>query len=250
MSGHSHWAGIKHKKGAVDAKRGKLFSKIAKQIIVAARAGGGDVNANLTLKYAIDKARQANMTKDSIERAIKKGTGELAGGDLVNLVYEGFGPGGVAVIAEALTDNRNRTASEIRKVFETRGARLGGPNEVSWMFDKKGLVSVEEDKIDEDTLMEIAIEAGAEEMEKVGSVFEITCEPSDFEGLKQALDEKGIPTQAAELTLIPQNVVELDEKTGRKVLTLMEALEEHDDIQNVHANFRLPEALLMEQTGG
>ena len=248
MSGHSHWAGIKHKKGTVDAKRGKLFSKIAKQIMVAARAGGGDVNANLALKYAIEKARQANMTKDSIDRAIKKGTGEIEGAELVSLVYEGFGPGGVAIMVDVLTDNRNRTASEIRKIFETRGSRLGAPNEVAWIFTKKGLFAVDVNKVDEDTLMEIALDASADDMEQVGSVYEITCEISHFEQLKQALEKNNIPTDVAELTLIPQTVVELDENKGRKVLALMEALEDHDDVQNLHANFQLPEAMLLEET--
>jgi len=248
MSGHSHWAGIKHKKGATDARRGKLFSKIAKQIIVAARTGGGDPDANLNLKYAVEKARQANMTKDSIERAIKKGTGEIEGVELSALMYEGFAAGGVALMVEILSDNRNRTASEIRKIFDTHGARLGSPNEVAWMYSTKGLFSVEADKVDEDTLMEIALDAGAEEMERVGDVYELTCETSEFEGLKQALAGAGIPAQVGEITMIPQSVVQLDEKTGRKVLALMEALEDHEDVQNLHANFQLPEAMLLEET--
>ena len=248
MSGHSHWAGIKHKKGVTDARRGKLFSKIAKQIVVAARTGGGDPNANLPLKYAADKARQANMTKESIERAIKKGTGEIGGVELTTLRYEGFGPGGVALMVEILTDNRNRTAGEIRKIFDSHGARLGAPNEVAWMYSTKGLFSVETDKVDEDTLMEIALDAGAEEMEQVGDVYELTCGPAEFEGLKQALARADIPTQVGEITMIPQSVVQLDEKTGRKVLALMEALEDHEDVQNLHANFQLPEAMLLEQT--
>lgn len=248
MAGHSHWAGIKHKKGVTDARRGKLFSKIAKQIMIAARTGGGDADSNLPLKYAIDKARMANMTKDSIERAIKKGTGEIEGIELTPLMYEGFSRGGVALMVEILTDNRNRTAGEIRKIFDSHGGRLGAPNEVAWMYSTKGLFSVETDKVDEDALLEIALDAGAEEMERVGDVYELTCEPSDFEGLKQALADAHIPTQVGELTMIPQSVVQLDESTGRKVLSLMEALEDQEDVQNLHANFQLPEAMLLEET--
>lgn len=247
MSGHSHWAGIKHQKGAADAKRGKLFSKVAKQIMVAARNGGGDVASNLPLKYAVEKARGANMPKDSIDRAIKKGTGDLPGEELVSLVYEGFGPGGVAVLVESLTDNRNRTAGEIRKLFDIRGGRLAGVGQVAWMFSQKGFVSVRADVVDEDVLMELALDAAADDMENVGAFHEIVCDPARFEEFKVTLAAREIPTEVCELTLIPQNIVELDERNGRKILALMEALEDHEDVQNVHANFKLPEAMLAEE---
>ncbi|MFH0962639.1 MAG: YebC/PmpR family DNA-binding transcriptional regulator [Planctomycetota bacterium] len=248
MSGHSHWAGIKHKKGIVDAKKGKVFSKVAKQITIAARRGGGDLNANLTLKYAVEKARSVNMSKDSIERAIKKGTGEIAGEELVQIVYEGFGPGGVAILVDCLTDNRNRTAGEIRKLFDSHGGRLAGVGQVAWMFSQKGLISVDAAAASEDDLMEIALDASAEDMERVGSSYELTCLPAAFERLKAGLAAGRIPMGVCEITMIPQNVVELDEDSGRKVLSLMEKLEDHDDVQNVYANFKLPEAMLIEHT--
>jgi len=247
MSGHSHWAGIKHQKGAADAKRGKLFSKVSKQITVAARNGGGDITSNLPLKYAVEKARAANMAKDGIERAIKKGTGDLPGEELVSLVYEGFGSGGVAILVESLTDNRNRTAGEIRKMFDIHGGRLAGVGQVAWMFSQKGFVSVRTDAVDEDVLMEIALDVAADDMEDVGAFHEIVCDPACFEDLKTALAEREIPPEVCELTLIPQNTVELDERKGRKILALMVALEDHDDVQNVYANFKLPEAMLARE---
>ena len=248
MAGHSHWAGIKHKKGAVDAKRGKIFSKIARNIMSAARSGG-DPDMNLGLKYAIEKARAVNMPRDNIARAIKKGTGELEGEQLEQLMYEGYGPGGVAVMLDILTDSRNRTAGEIRKLFELRGARLANPGAVAWIFEQKGLFTVPKERVDEDTLTEIAIEAGADNIESVGGYFEITCEVSAFENMQQALKKANVQPDVAEVSMIPKNTVDLDEETGRKVLAMMEAFEDHEDVQNVYSNFNLPKTLLLEQTG-
>ncbi|KPJ58425.1 MAG: transcriptional regulator [Planctomycetes bacterium DG_23] len=231
MSGHSHWAGIKHKKGAADAKKGRLFSKLARNITVAARTGGKDPSSNVKLRYAIEKARAANMPKDSIERAIKKGTGELPGQVLEARIYEGYGPGGVAIILETLTDNLNRTAAELRHIFEGSGGKLAQRGSVAYMFETKGLFTVRCQDADEDGLMLLAIEAGAENMRRVGDEFEIICRPEDFERLKQALQENKILTQVAEITQSPKVTVDLDEAQARKVVSLLEALEESEDVQ-------------------
>ncbi|MBW8000912.1 MAG: YebC/PmpR family DNA-binding transcriptional regulator [Planctomycetes bacterium] len=247
MSGHSHWAGIKHKKAANDAKRGKVWSKIAKVIMVAAKQGGGDPAQNLTLRYAVDKAKQANMPKDTIAKAIKKGTGELGSTNFEDVLYEGYAPGGVAIMIEALTDNRNRTAPEIRRIFEKRGCSLGASGCVNWMFTKKGLIIVNTSAIEEDTLMDIVLGAGADDMEKVGEVYEITCEPSAYDELKQAITEKEIPMEVAEISMIPQNTIAVeDADTARKILRLMEAFEDHDDVQNVYANFDIADEIINE----
>lgn len=245
MSGHSHWAGIKHKKAANDAKRGKLWSKVARIIIVAAKAGGGDPSQNLSLRYAIDKAKQASMPKDTIEKAIKKGTGELGNIEYVEVLYEGYASGGVALMVEALTDNRNRTAPEVKKIFEKRGGSLGATGCVNWMFDKKGLIVVKTDACDEDELMEIALGAGADDIENVGEVYEITCDPSAYNQLKDALKEKSIETEAAEISMVPQNTIAIDDiDTARKILNLIEDFEDHDDVQNVYANFDIPDDIM------
>ncbi len=245
MAGHSHWAGIKHKKAANDAKRGKLWSKIARMIIVAAKNGGGDPDANLPLRYAIDKAKAANMPKDTIEKAVKKGTGELGGVHYEEVLYEGYAPGGVAVMIEGLTDNRNRTAPEIKKIFERRGGSLGASGCVSWMFSKKGLITVDTSAIAEDTLLELALAAGAEDLQNTGRLYEITCAPASFEALKKALQEKNIPLNSAEIAMVPQTNVQItDEETARKILGLMEDFEDHDDVQNVYANFDIPDSIL------
>lgn len=245
MAGHSHWAGIKHKKAALDAKRGKLWSKLARVIIVAARSGGGDPAANLALRYAIDKAKAANMPKDTIEKAIKRGTGEIGGANYEEVLYEGYGPNGVAVMVEALTDNRNRTAPEIKRVFERSGGSMGTTGCVSWMFNKKGLITVGTSNVDEDQLMELALGAGAEDMENTGEVYEITCDPGAYEELKKALEEKEIPMEVAEISMVPQTMVAIeDESTARKVISLMEAIEDHDDVQNAYANFDIPEPVM------
>ncbi len=246
MSGHSHWAGIKHKKKAADAKKGKMFSKVSKLIMGAAREGGGDPNMNHKLQYAVNKAREVNMPKDNVEKAIKKGTGELAGVNLINITYEGYGPKGVAIMVETLTDNRIRTISEIRKIFETKGGNLGSTNCVSWIFERKGFFAIE-NKMPEDELLNLAIEAGADDASLVGDVFEITCGPKDFEKVKAALKEKKLTPKTAEITLVPKNYITLNAEDGRRVLELTEALEDNDDVQNVYANFDIPEELLTEK---
>ena len=245
MAGHSHWAGIKHKKAALDAKRGKLWSKLARMIIVAAKSGGGDPSANLSLRYAIDKAKAANMPKDTIEKAIKRGTGEIAGASYEEILYEGYGPNGVAIMVETLTDNRNRTAPEIKRVFEKSGGSMGTTGCVSWMFNKKGLITVGTANVGEDDLMELALGAGAEDMENTGEVYEITCDPAAYEELKKALEEKEIPIEVAEISMVPQTMVAIeDEHTARKVISLMEAIEDHEDVQNAYANFDIPDEVM------
>jgi YebC/PmpR family DNA-binding regulatory protein len=244
MAGHSHWAGIKHKKAAVDAKRGKLWSKLSKAIIVAARTGGGDPDANLRLRYAIDDAKAVSMPKDNITRAIKKGTGELDGGNLEQVIYEGYGAGGVAVLCEILTDNRNRTAPEIRKIFEMSNGKLGSTGCVAWMFESKGLLLIPEDQTDEDTLMELALEAGADDVRHDGDNFEVICPPEAYEDVLNAAKQAGLKPEVSQVTLIPQNTVDLDEADARKVLKLMEALDDHDDVQNVSANFNIPDDVM------
>jgi YebC/PmpR family DNA-binding regulatory protein len=249
MAGHSKWNNIKHKKAANDARRGKLWSKLARHVIVAAKAGGGDPTMNLQLRYAIDKAREANMPADTIEKAIKRGTGELGATEFTPAVYEGYGPGGVAFIVDALTDNPNRTAPEIKKIFERAGGSLGTTNCVSWSFSTKGVFTVSTDDADEDTLIEVALEAGAQDVVRDGDMFEVTCEVSEYEAVKQALADASIPTQTADITKIPGTTVKVDAKTGEKVLRLAEAFEDHDDVQNVYSNFDIPEEV-MAQIGG
>jgi YebC/PmpR family DNA-binding regulatory protein len=245
MSGHSHWATIKHKKGAADAKRGRLWSKIARMIIVAARSGGGDPSSNLTLRYAIDKARAANMPKDTIDKAIKRGTGEIEGAAFESMQYEGYGPNGVAIVVEALTDNRNRTGPEVKRIFEKHGGSLGTPGCVSWMFHKKGLITVSTTSIGEDDLMELALGAGAEDLQNTGEVYEITCDPGAYDQLKKALEEKGIPIQSADISMVSTTMVPITTpEAARKVINLMEAIDDHDDVQNAYANFDIPEEVM------
>ncbi|MEM8680045.1 MAG: YebC/PmpR family DNA-binding transcriptional regulator [Planctomycetota bacterium] len=246
MAGHSHWAGIKHKKALVDNKRGKVWSKISKAIMVAAKMGGGDPSTNISLRVPLADARAARMPKDNIERAIKKGTGELEGGHLEAVIYEGYGAGGVGVICEALTDNRKRTAPELRKLFEVHGGKLGSTGCVAYLFERKGLVVVSRADVDEDALMEIALEAGAEDVQHQGDKYQITCEPDQYADLLEALDRAAIEASVKEITRIPNSTVELDAKDGRRVLKLLEALDDHDDIQNVSANFNLSEAVMAE----
>ncbi len=245
MSGHSHWAGIKHKKALVDAKRGKVWSKLARMLIVAAKGGGGDPSQNLALRYAIDKAKAANMPKDTIEKAIKKGTGELGTVNFEEILYEGYAPGGVAIMVEALTDNRHRTAPEIKRLFERFGSSLGATGCVNWMFKKKGLITVNISDVKEDELMEAALSAGADDMKTTGSSYEITCAPADFDKLKDALKGKNIPMQVAEILMVPQTTVPVDnEETAKKIISMMEAFEDHDDVQNVYANFDIADEIM------
>ncbi len=245
MSGHSHWAGIKYKKAAIDAKRGRIWSKLARMIIVAAKTGGGDPAANLSLRYAIDKAKSANMPKDTIEKAIKKGTGEVEGVSFEEVLYEGYGPGGVAIMVEALTDNRNRTTPEIKRLFEKHSGSLGASGCVNWMFSKKGLITVNTAETGEEQLLEIALNAGADDMQNTGEVYEITCDPAAYEKLKERLQEKEIPTEIAEISMVPQSTVPVnDDKTAKKIISLMEDFEDHDDVQNTYANFDIPDEIV------
>jgi YebC/PmpR family DNA-binding regulatory protein len=247
MSGHSHWATIKHKKSAVDAKRGKLWSKLSKAIIVAARHGGGDPDMNIRLRAAIDAAKAVSLPKENITRAIKRGTGEAEGMAFEEITYEGYGAGGVAMICEVLTDNRNRTAPEIRKIFELCGGKFGAVGSVAWMFDKKGLFMVSTAKVDEDKLMEIALEAGADDVKQDGDKFSITCAISAYRAVSEALTKAGIELEVQELTLIPKNTVDVDDPdTARRILKLMEKLDDHDDVQNVVSNFNIPDAVMAQ----
>jgi YebC/PmpR family DNA-binding regulatory protein len=241
MAGHSHWANINRKKSLVDNKRGKLWSKLSKAIIVAAKIGGGDPAANVKLRFAIDTAKAVSVPKDNIARAIKKGTGELEGGNLDEILYEGYGPGGVAVLAEILTDNRNRTAGEIRKVFELADGRLGESGCVAWMFNRKGLFVLPAAGLEEDALMEIALEAGADDVKRMGDTYEVTCDPSVFQAVVDALTAHKLTPEVSEITRIPSSTVDLDAEVGRKVLKLMEKLDDHDDVQRVVSNFNIPE---------
>lgn len=238
MAGHSHWAKIKRKKAVTDARRGRLWSKLARNIIVAAKKGA-DPNDNLTLRYAIDAAKAENMPADTIDKAIKKGAGELGGAEYVPVTYEGYGPGGVAVVIEALTDNPTRTAPEIRKAFERNEGKLGAMNCVAWMFKAKGVISVASSAIGEDALMEAALEFGADDVQNLGEEFEVTCEPAAFETVRQGLSSKKIPMQSAELTRVPDMRVTLDADKAAVVMALIEALEENEDVQKVHSNLEL-----------
>ncbi len=249
MAGHSHWAGIKYRKAAADAKRGKIFSKVARQIMVAVREGGGDPESNLALKYAIEKARSVNMPKDKIERAIKKAAGDGEGGRLVEIVYEGYAPGGVAVLVETLTDNRNRTTSEVRHVFERRGGSLSGKGSVAWMFELRGMLMVDAEKVSEEAVLELAVEADVEDVRREGGMWEILCAPRDLERIKGVFSGRGVTPKVAELARVPKDTVELDAAAGRKVLQLLNELEDLDDVQHVWANFDIPEEVVEREAG-
>ncbi len=246
MAGHSHWAGIKHKKEREDKKKGKLFSKLAKHLMSAARQGGKDPSLNIELQQAIDRAKSANMPKDNIERAILKGVGELDGVRIENIRYEGYGAGGAAVIVDALTDNRNRTGAEIRKIFTAHGGNLGAQGCVSWNFETKGFVILSPDGYDEDELFDLAVEAGAEDFRREGGSYELTCAPGDLHDVCGSLKAKGLELESFEVTEVPQSYVDLDCDDGRKILAMMEELEDHDDVGGVYSNFNLPEELVAE----
>jgi len=246
MSGHSHWATIKHKKGAIDARRGKLWSKLSRAIIIAARAGGGDPTMNLKLRYAIDKARQVSMPKDNIERAIRRGTGDLEGQHFEEITYEGIGPGGVAFLVDVVTDNRNRTSGEIRKIFERGGGKMGSAGNVAFRFERKGLFSINIQGVDEDTLMAIALDAGADDMRRSGNYYEITCDPAAFTKVQEALQRNNIPLVIHEITQLPKAALDADAETGKKAMRLMEALDDHDDVQAVYMDLNVTEELAAE----
>jgi YebC/PmpR family DNA-binding regulatory protein len=244
MSGHSKWHSIKHKKARVDAQRGKIFTRLIKELTVAARMGGGDPDTNSRLRTAVAAAKAANMPADNIDRAIKKGTGELPGVTYDEITYEGYGPSGVAIMIDAMTDNKNRTVAEIRHIMSKHGGNLGANGCVAWMFHKKGIIAVSAEDTDEEELMEAAIEAGAEDMTREDEMFQITTDPATFEDVRSTLEGQGIAIESAELTMVPENTTEVSEKDAPKVLKLMDALENHDDVQNVHANFDIPEEIL------
>ncbi len=247
MSGHSKWSTIKRKKGAIDAKRGKVFTRLIKEITVAARHGGGDPEGNPRLRSAISTAKSENMPKDNITRAIQKGTGEIAGEVYDEIMYEGYGPGGIAVLVECLTDNRNRTVADVRHYFAKSNGNLGESGCVAYMFDKKGLILVDKSTIAEEALMDAALEAGADDIVEEENEFQILTAPEDFDGVRNALEESGVSFLDASISMIPQNTVEVvDEKIARALMRLMDSLEEHDDVQNVYANFDIDDAL-MEQ---
>lgn len=244
MSGHSKWSSIKHKKGAADAKRGKIFTKIIKEITVATRIGGGDPDGNPRLRTAIMGAKSKNMPVDNITRAIKKGTGELEGVHYEEHTYEGYGPGGAAIFLEAMTDNKNRTVSEIRSALGKAGGNLGENGCVGWMFEQKGLIAVKTEAKSEDDLMELAIDAGADDLKTVDEHYEITTAVENFEAVRKALEDAGVPMEHAEITRIPQNTVSIDEKKGRALLKLMDLLEDHDDIQKAYSNFEISDEVM------
>lgn len=237
MSGHSKWSTIKRKKGAADAKRGKIFTKLIREIMVAARLGGGDINSNPRLRAAVNAAKAENMPKENIERAIKKGIGELEGTHYEDLIYEGYGPGGVAMMLEVLTDNKNRTVADVRHLFSKYNGSLGEAGCVSWMFEKKGLILIDKKNAEEDKLIEVALDAGALDVKDTGKDFEVTTDPSNFEKVKKAIEDNGFKYNYAEVTMVPQTTVKLSGKEAEQMLKLMEGLEDSEDVQKVYANF-------------
>jgi len=245
VSGHSKWSTIKRKKGAIDAKRGKIFTKLIKEITVAARMGGGDADANPRLRTAILAAKSENMPKDNIERAIKKGTGGLEGVNYEEILYEGYGPGGVAVLVETMTDNKNRTVADVRHYFSKSGGNLGESGCVAWMFDKKGVITVDKETIAEEELLEMALEAGAEDVVEDDATFQVITAPEDFNEVLENLEKAGLQHQEASISMLPKNTVDVtEEKTARSLMKLLENLDDHDDVQNVHANFDIPDELM------
>jgi YebC/PmpR family DNA-binding regulatory protein len=247
MSGHSKWHTIKHKKGALDAKRGKIFTKLIKEITIAARTGGGDVNGNARLRKAVSDAKGSNMPNDTIDKAIIRGTGELEGVSYDEITYEGYGPGGVAVMVNTTTDNRNRTVSEIRHIFSKNGGNLGEANSVGWMFNKKGQIIVDATVKGEDEMLEIALEAGAEDMSSEAESYEILTAPEDFHTVLDAIKAKGIEPVSAEVAMVPQNTIKLEGSSATQMLKLYDALDDHDDVQSIFSNFEMDDAAMGQQ---
>ncbi len=246
MGGHSHWKGIKEKKGKVDAKRGKVFAKLLRAIEITARQGGANPDNNPTLADAIQRAKDSRVPRDTIERALARGGGETGGANFQLVFYEGYAPGGVAVLVEALTDNRNRTSQDLRSIFVKHGGALGEPNSVKWMFGKRGVILIDKERADEEKVMDIAVEAGADDVRESGGEWEVATAPGSFEAVRAALEAAGIEPTSAEVTQVPQNTVPVDETNARSVLRLVEGLEDHDDVQAVYANFDIPESVLAE----
>ena len=246
MGGHSHWKGIKEKKGKIDAKRGKVFAKLIRAIEITARQGGSNPDNNPTLADAIQRAKDSRVPRDTIERAVSRGGGDTGGANYQTVFYEGYAPGGVAVLAETLTDNRNRTSQDLRSIFVKHGGALGEPNSVKWMFDKRGVILIDKAAAGEDQLMEIAVENGADDVKDSDGEWEIATDPSSFEAVRSALEAAGIEPTSAEVTQVPQNTVPVDESNAKSVLRLVEGLEDHDDVQAVYANFDIPESVLAE----
>jgi len=244
MSGHNKWSSIKHKKGAADAKRGQVFTKVIKEITVAAREGGGSLETNSRLRAAVAKAKEANMPSDNVKMAIKRGTGELPGVTYETMMYEGYGPNGVAIMIEAVTDNKNRTTAEIRNIMSKKGGNIAGSGSVAWIFSKKGLIILDKNSIKEDELMNIVLDAGAEDVQSDAKNYEVMIPPQDYEKVKTALQDKGIKWETAELTMEPSSKVKLESSEAKQVLNLVEALEEHEDVQEVYANFDIPDEIL------
>ena len=244
MSGHSKWHNIRLRKGKMDAERGKIFTRLAREIIVAAKEGGGNPDANARLRIAVQKARENSMPAENIKRAIQRGTGEIEGVHYEELTYEGYGPGGVAVLVETMTDNRNRTVSEIRSIFAKNGGSLGEQGCVAWLFDPKGLISVPRDRVDEDTVMMAALEAGAEDVRVEEETYDVITAPEDLSAVRQAVENAGIPFTLAEVSMLPKSTVELQGKEAQQMLRMMELLEDHDDVQHVYANFDIPESVM------
>ena len=245
MSGHSKWSTIKHKKAATDAKRGKLFTRLAREITIAAREGGGDPNTNFRLRLVVDKAKAANMPKDNIERAVKRGTGELKGEELAEVTYEGYAPNGVALLVQVLTDNRNRTVAEIRRILTRQGGSLADAGAVAWQFDRKGYIGITPDGVDEDTIFEVTVEAGAEDVVFGANLIEVYAELEHFQGVRQALEDAGIHFETAELAMIPKTTMQLSEKETLQVMGIIDALEELDDVQQVYSNLDISDEVMI-----
>jgi YebC/PmpR family DNA-binding regulatory protein len=246
VGGHSHWKGIKEKKGKIDAKRGKVFAKLLRAIEITARQGGANPDNNPTLADAIQRAKDSRVPRETIERAVARGGGDTGAANFQTVFYEGYAPGGVAVLAETLTDNRNRTSQDLRSIFTKHGGALGEPNSVKWMFDKRGVILVGKGSIDENKLMELALEAGADDVRESGEDWEVVTDPGSFEAVRGAIEGESVTPSSAEVTMVPQNTVPVDESNARSVLRLVEGLEDHDDVQAVYANFDIPESVLAE----